>query len=272
MSFRTKRELAVRIAPRYREVSRKEKTAILDEFIAATGYSRKYALRLMANPPIVADAIRRPRSRSYGPEVQDALATAWGAANFICAKRLIPFLPELVATLEQHGHLVLRDDVRSALLEVSAATADRILRPLRQGSTAKGRKRTSSRSLLKHRVPVRTSSEWSGLGPGFVEADCVSHCGARNEGAFLRSLVLTDVATGWTECLSLSNGGQDATLHGIEMARRLMPFSLLGIDTDNGTEFINEALVDYCDREDLIFTRGRPYRKNDQCYVEQKNG
>lgn len=142
MSFVAKRELLVQVAPRYREASRAEKTAILDEFTAVTGYSRKHAIRLLTQPISVREPIQRPRARVYGQEVQDALAYSWSAANFICAKRLVPFLPELVPSLERHGHLVLSDDVRGQLLAMSAATADRILQPLRLGSSGRGKSTT----------------------------------------------------------------------------------------------------------------------------------
>ncbi len=176
----------------------------------------------------------------------EPLASAWAAANYICGKRLVPFLPELVASLERHGHVVLTDTVRELLLEVSAATADRILRPLREGTSSRGGAHNASTSLLRHRVPVRTSSDWEDVEPGFAEVDCVVHGGGRTEGPFLRSLTVTDVATGWTECIALSNGGQDAALAGIEAARRLLPIPLLGIDTDSGPEFITQTLIDFC--------------------------
>ena len=272
MSFVAKRELLVQVAPRYREATRSEKTAILDEFTAATGYSRKYAIRLLTKPISCPEPIKRSRPRVYGPEAQDALACAWSAANFICGKRLVPFLPELVASLERHGHLVLDDDVRGQLLGLSAATADRILQPLRVGSSGRGKSTTKAGRLLKHRVPVRTFAEWDDVQPGFFEADSVVHCGTSVQGTYLRSLVLTDIATGWTECLSLLNGGQVAVLRGLMTVRELLPFELLGIDTDNGCEFINEEVITYCERERITFSRGRPYKKNDQCFVEQKNG
>ncbi len=191
----------------------------------------------------------------------------WQAAGAVS-----PRVGCLTREAQRHGHLVLPDTVRELLLGVSAATADRILRPLREGTSSRGGAHTASASLLRHRVPVRTSSDWEDVEPGFAEVDCVVHGGGRTEGPFLRSLTVTDVATGWTECIALSNGGQDAALAGIEAARRLLPFPLLGIDTDNGPEFITQTLIDFCAQAGLKFTRGRPHRKNDQCFVEQKNG
>ncbi len=272
MSFQAKRELLAQVAPRYKHANQSHKSLILDEFVAATGYARKYAIRLLTQPVPPPTPIKRPRQRRYGPAVQDALVTAWAAANFICAKRLVPFLPELVPSLERHGHLQLTDDVRAQLLTISPATADRILRARRQGEHPKGISTTKSGKLLKHQIPVRTFNDWNDAAPGFVEADLVAHCGSSAEGSFLSSLVLTDVATGWTECLALPYRSQHVVVQALGHALQLLPFPLLGLDTDNGGEFLNAEVFAFCEREQITFTRGRAYRKNDQCYIEQKNG
>jgi len=269
MSFRAKRELLVQVAPRYRAARHGERPVILDEFVAVTGYDRKYAIRSLLGPIRPPAPIRRPRAANYGVEVQKALASAWSAANGICAKRLVPFLPELIPTLERHGHLSLTDEVREQLLALSSATADRLLRCLRHphGLTA-----TKPGRLLKKQIPIRTFTEWNDVKPGFLEADLVAHCGGNLEGAFLYTLTLTDVATTWTECLPLLHRTQHGVVHALQRARSMFPFPLLGIDTDNGSEFINEELLAYCAGEQLTFTRGRVGNKNDACYVEQKNG
>jgi len=273
MSLQAKRELLLQASARYQAACYSQKTIILDEFIAATGYARKYAIRVLAQPtPPPVGAITRPRARRYGPAVQEALRVAWAAANGICGKRLVPFLPELVASLERHGHLQLTDEVRAQLLRLSPATADRLLRPARTAAGPRSRSTTKPGALLKRQIPIRTFAGWDEAQPGFVEADLVAHCGQRAEGAFLYTLVLTDVATGWTECLPLLHRGQHAVIHALDRARQLLPFPLLGLDTDNGGEFLNEELLAYCRREQITFTRGRAYRKNDQCFVEQKNG
>ncbi len=273
MSFRAKRELLFQISGRYQTASHQQKSIILDEFIAVTGYARKYAIRLLTQPaPPRPTAITRPRAGRYGPAVQEALRVAWAAANGICGKRLVPFLPELVASLERHGHLQLTDEVRAHLLGLSPATADRLLRPARQAQSPRSLATTRPGALLKRQIPIRTFADWDEAQPGFVEADLVAHCGQRAEGAFLYTLVLTDVATGWTECLPLLHRGQHAVIQALDRARQLLPFPLLGLDTDNGGEFLNEELLAYCRRERITFTRGRAYRKNDQCFVEQKNG
>jgi hypothetical protein len=271
LSFRSKRELLLQIAPRYREASPALKTVILDEFVAATGYARKYAIRLLSHPVAPKLTIERPRAPHYGPEVQQALHLEWTAANHICAKRLILFLPTLVESLERHGHLHISEEGRTQLLSMSPATADRILQPSRK-QERHGIATTRSGTLLKKQIPVRTFHDWNETKPGFMEADLVARCGSQADGSYLYTLTLTDIATGWTECLPLLNRGQEAVVAALKRAQQLLPFPLLGIDTDNGAEFINVELLAFCEHERLTFTRGRPRRSNDQCYQEQKNG
>jgi hypothetical protein len=162
--------------------------------------------------------------------------------------------------------------VRAQLLAISPATADRLLQRARAAGQPHGISTTKAGSLLKRQIPVRTFADWNEATPGFFEADLVAHCGDHPDGAFLSSLVLTDVATGWVECQALLYRSQDQVLQGLKRARQLVPFPMLGLDTDNGGELINTDLVAYCEQEQISFTRGRPYEKNDQCFVEQKNG
>ena len=273
MSFQARRELLGRVGVRYRAASGAHKAHMLDEFVASTGYARKYAIRLLGQPGVpLVRSITRPRAPHYGAEVQEAVRLAGLAANHVCAKRLVPFLPDLIASLERHGHLSLSENVRAQVLSVSPATVERLLRPVRRHDQARGLSTTKAGSLLKHQVPVRTFAEWDDVRPGFVEADLVAHCGGNASGAFLYTLVLTDVATGWTECVALLHRSQDAVTHGLDQVRRLLPMPLLGMDTDNGSEFINQHVMTYCARDKITFTRSRAYTKNDQCFVEQKNG
>lgn len=279
MSLRARRELLVSTAPRYATASKSEKQKILDEFTASTGYHRKYAIRLLRqpgeraprSPPQVEPSRPKRRARRYTPEVQAALVSVWEAANRICSKRLVPFLPELVTALECHGHLCVSETTRQRLLSISPATVDRLLYEVRQRSR-RGHSTTKPGSLLKGQIPVRTFADWDENRPGFSEADLVAHCGTRTSGSYLNSLVVTDIATSWTECMALLYRDQEAVLRGVGEARERMPFPLLGLDTDNGSEFLNYALLEYCREEAITFTRSRPYRKNDQCYVEEKNG
>jgi hypothetical protein len=180
---------------------------------------------------------------------------AWHAANRICAKRLIPFLPTLIEALERHEHLQISEECRRQLLAMSTATADRLLASQRKQSQ-RGLSTTRAGTLLKQQIPIRTFQEWKEARPGFLEADLVAHCGANIEGGYLYTLTLTDVATGWTECLPLLHWSQEAVLAALQRARTLFPFPMLGIDTDNGGEFINEVMVAYCEQEHITFTRG----------------
>ena len=263
MSFQAKRELLANVAPRYRVENKKRKSIVLNEFISATGYSRKYAIRLLSSKQIpVVKRIKKPRPRFYNNDVQEALKIAWAAANYIASKRLAPFLTDLVAALERHGHLNLNDETRSQLISISPATIDRILKPIR--NNGRSMSTTKPGKLLKHQIPIRTFTDWEDEEPGFFEADLVAHCGWSMEGEFLHTLVLTDIATGWVECMALPYRSGSAVVHALDKAQQLIPFPILGIDTDNGSEFINADLIRYCEKEKITFTRGRAYKKNDQ--------
>jgi hypothetical protein len=184
------------------------------------------------------DVLRAPaykRQSHYGPEVQLVLFLVWHAANRICAKRLMPFLPTLLEALVRHEHLHPTEECRSQLLAMSAATADRLLRSQRKVGQH-GLSTTRAGTLLKQQIPIRTFEQWNETRPGFLEVDLVAHCGVNIEGGYLYTLTLTDVATGWTECLPLLHRSQDAVLAALQRARTLFPFPILGIDTDNGGE------------------------------------
>lgn len=183
VSFRSKRELFLQIAPRYREASAARKTVILDECVAATGAARTDAIRLLSHPAAPKLTIERPRAPHDGPEVQQAIHLAWTAATHICAQRLIPFLPTLVDSLERHGPLHLNEDRRTQLLSMRPATADRILHPYRQ-QERHGISTTRSGTLLKKQIPVRTFHDGNEATPGFMEADLVAHCGTQADGAY----------------------------------------------------------------------------------------
>ena len=276
MSLSARRELLAATATRYQQARKKEKQTILDEFIGATGYHRKYAIALLNGfGPVSTEPPKReriPRDRIYDDEVKEALIFVWEAANRICSKRLVPFLPKLVKSLERHGHLALTDDVREQLLTISARTVDRLLYAVRHGEQASGLSTTKPGGLLKHMIPIRTFSDWDDDRPGYIEADLVAHCGDDPGGHFLYTLTMTDVSTQWIELAALLFRDRETTLKAIERLRGQLPFDLLGLDTDNGSEFINYLLFDYCDDEEITFTRSRAYKKNDQCHVEEKNG
>lgn len=231
LSFRTRRELLQHMVPQYRQASVSKKGELLNEIAAKTGYSRRYAMWLL-NHFQVGQPTRRRRQRRYGPEVQHALFLVWHAANRICSKRLMPFLPTLIDALERHGPLLLTGECRSELLSMSAATADRLLRAFRtQG--LRGLTTTHAGTLLKQQIPVRTYYQWNETQPGFLEADLVAHCGRDSEGSFLYTLTLTDLATGWTECLPLLSKSAEAVLCALQQVRASFPFPILGLDTDD---------------------------------------
>jgi hypothetical protein len=232
-----------------------------------TGYSRKYAIELLNHGEHDQQSIQRRRLPQYGPAVQQALFLAWKATHYVCAKRLLPSLPTLVTMLEQHEHLQLTEEERRQLLAMSVSTAERFLRTQRK-PRVHSLSTTTPGPWCKSQSPVRLFSPWEEERPGFVEIDLVAHCGEHLDGSFLYTLTLTDLSTGWTECIPLLDKSADAVLAALERARKLFPFPLLGIDTDSGSEFLNEELIAYCEQEHLTFTRGRPAVKNDQCHVE----
>jgi hypothetical protein len=271
MSQRSKREMIEAIRPRYLKANRAEKHKILDEFIETTGYHRKYAIRVLNHGPKHKGVKKPGRRKKYQGEVVQALENIWEIYGRICSKRLHPFLPEGVQILERCKELHLSPEIKHLLLDMSRATIDRCLKKARFSHPQHGLSTTKPGSLLKQAIPVRTFTPWEDERPGFLEIDLVAHCGSSVEGIYLNTLTATDLATGWTECLALPNKTQAAVSAAIELLRRDLPFPLLGLDSDNGSEFINDTLYRYCLSEQITFTRSRPYRKNDQAHVEQKN-
>lgn len=271
MSQRSKREVIEAIRPRYLKANKAGKQRILDELIATTGYHRKYAIRVFRHG-FKPKGLKKPgRRKVYQGEVVQALEKIWEIYGRICSKRLHPFLPEGVMVLERWHELSLSPEVKQLLLSMSRATIDRCLKKSRFTHPRHGLATTKPGSLLKHAIPIRTFTPWEDEHPGFLEIDLVAHCGPTTEGIYLHTLTATDLATGWTECLALPNKSQSAVSQAIGELRQGLPFPLLGLDSDNGSEFINATLYQYCLAEQITFTRSRPYQKNDQAHVEQKN-
>ncbi len=265
-----KQELLEAIRPRYWRASRAEKAHILDEFVANTGYHRKHALRLLKKGVSQSRRKKAGRPRVYQSEVILVLIKIWAICDQICSRRLHPFLSEIVEVLERHDELVLSPQVKHSLLQMSRATIDRCLRSERQ-KPRRGLSTTKPGTLLKQAIPIRTFADWDDARPGFEEIDLVAHCGDSTHGEYLHTLTVVDVTTGWTECLALANRSQRQASAAIETLRLRLPFPLLGIDSDNDSAFINDNLYRYCQQEKITFTRSRPYKKNDQAHVEQKN-
>ncbi|MHB1004959.1 MAG: integrase catalytic domain-containing protein [Chloroflexota bacterium] len=270
MTCKSIAEYAAAIRPRYRVVGKKEKQAILDEFCLTTGYHRKSAIRLLAGAAAAAPR-QGGRPKAYGPQVAAALKVLWEAEGRICSKRLGPFIPDLLEVLERQGELVLEATLKRQLLALSPATIDRLLSPLRAKGLRQPYIASQASPALKALVPLRTFSEWEDVAPGSLQADLVSHCGESTQGFYLTSLVAVDVATGWVEVEPVWGKGQARVRAAVHRQRRRLPFALRELHTDNGSEFINGLLYPYCREEGIRFSRGRPYKKNDQAYVEQKN-
>jgi len=250
------------------------KTRILDEFVDLTGYHRKYGVRLLSQPcDTAAKAVKDGPVRSrrvYDEAVKEALTVLWEASDRICGKRLKAILPELLDAMERHGHLSLDSEVRRRVLRVSAATIDRLLKPIRSGAQSR-RKRRRSKKVSKE-IPVRTFADWGQPGPGYLETDLVAHCGMSMIGSFINTLVATDVCSGWTELVPLLAREQSLVVEGLEVLFNQIPFRVLGVDSDNDSAFINDTLLAFCREHHVEFTRSRAYHKNDQAWVEQKNG
>ena len=265
-------EYAAAVRKRYRKASKLQKGVILTEFCLTTGYHRKSAIRLLNRKPQRSRKARLGRPREYGHEVTRVLRIAWEATGRVCSKLLAPFLPDLIESLERHREIAPSPEVREKLLRISPATIDRLLKPFRLRPLRRPNTKSRSVSLLRNKIPMRTFAELRGLETGHLEVDLVLHCGMTVEGFYLTTLVGVDIATGWTECVPVWGKTQSRVGGAVDRIRRQVPFNLLGIHSDNGGEFINHPLYDYCRRHGILFTRSRPYKKNDQPRVEQKNG
>lgn len=279
------------LAPRFRRAGKNERSHIITDFVALTGYNRCYAAYVLRNcgkqqSRLVKGRVlvftpgharkkgsKRKRQSRYGSSAfMTALKRLWALSDGLCGKRLVAFIREIVPHLEQQGALkVSCPEVRQQLLSVSPATVDRLLVRTKQECLLHGRTTTRPGTLLKYHVPIRTFSQWDDTRPGFCEMDLVSHDGGSIYGDCCHTLTLTDIISCWTELAAVKNKAQCHVFDALEDIRERLPFELLGLDSDNGSEFINGHLIDYCVNEHITFTRSRPYRKNDSCYVEQKN-
>jgi len=257
---------------RYFRASKKEKGKILDEFTQVTRLHRKAAIRLLNRVVESSGKKRRGRTRKYDVAVIDSLKTIWEASDRLCSKRLKPFMPEILGILRHHGELHINADTQAQLCKISPATMDRLLRPWRRVGGRRGLTTTRPGNLLKNMIPIRTFTDWQENKAGFLEIDMVAHCGESTEGFYLNTLCAVDVWSGWTECLPVWGKGQMRVRSAVHRARLRLPFTVLGVDSDNGSEFINQCFYTYCQQEKINFTRSRSYKKNDSCHVEQKNG
>jgi len=268
MSPGSRRELLVSVYPQYRKADRREKALILNSFCAATGYHRKYAIQLLSDSPESKPKRRRGHPPRYGPQVLRVLSKIWEAAGYPWSVRLKALLPVWLPWIRQR--LKISPELERQLLAMSPRTMDRRLQPLKRRLGRRLYGRTKPGSLLKHHIPLQTSS-WAEARPGFTEIDLVSHSGNAASGEFLHSLNVTDLATTWVETRAVLGKGQSGIIQALTEISQILPFSLRGLDSDNGSEFINQHLVRFCQQREIQFTRSRPYKKDDNAHIEQKN-
>ncbi len=272
MSMATRRELIEAVGARYRAASRGEKQTILDEFVALTGCHRKHAIRTLGRRPGESQG-KAARSRMYDEATSQAIILLWEAADRVCGKRLKALMPMLIDAMERHGHLDLDPIIKEKVLAISAATIDRLLAGIRTQIDGQRKRRKGIGAAIRRSIPVRTFADWRDPPPGFFEMDMVEHySGPKTDGDYLHTLVLTDIASGWTECVSMRHRSQALVIDGLDKIAGDLPFPMLGVDSDNDSAFMTQDVFDYCKAHRLEQTRSRAYKKNDQAWVEQKNG
>jgi hypothetical protein len=270
-----RREVLSAVAKRYWSGGRVEKGHILDALCRTTGWHRKHAVRALRRRAVdkaVETSTPRKRKSRYGGTIKDALTALWEASDRVCGKRLVAMIPTFVPALARHGRLQLGEGEQAQLLEVSAATIDRMLGEVKVAAAGGRRRRAGFYSAIRREVPIRTFNDWKDPAPGFCEVDMVAHGGTSVAGSFIQTLTMVDVATGWTECLPLLNRDGSLVVEAIERAQSLFPWLLRGVDFDNDSAFMNEIVIPWCRGQKLEVTRSRAYKKNDQAFVEQKNG
>jgi hypothetical protein len=275
ISMGARREVVSAVAQRYRSAKRAEKGRILDELCATTGWHRKHAVRVLRQCKAAAlDDIGRPRERRrrYDATSKDALTALWEASDRVCGKRLKVMIPTLLPALERNGRLQLDELDRDRVVTVSAATIDRMLRDVKFAASGGKRRRAGFYSAIRREVPIRTFNDWNSPPPGYCEVDMVAHGGTSVAGSFIQTLTMVDVATGWTECLPLVTRDGSLVVEAMRHVQSLFPWLLRGVDFDNDSAFMNDVVVPWCREQKLEVTRSRAYKKNDQAFVEQKNG
>jgi hypothetical protein len=271
MDLKTRQAFIKQLAPVYRKAGKKEKGEILDQVIIATGYHRFRASWLLTHPPVSSGKkLRRIRKSKY-EVIVSPLKKIYGISNFASGKRLVGMLPSYVETLTRDKELVITEKQRELLLSVSAATIERLIQPERKKVFGKGRTTTKPGTLLKHKIPIHVFTRWNDRKPGFGEIDLVAHCGVTVKGEFAYTLDFIDLDTNWNECVTFLGRGENNAQKALVLIQSRLPFTLLGIDSDNGEEFINWHMYRWCKKEEITFTRCREYRKNDQAHVEEKN-
>jgi hypothetical protein len=287
ISMGARREVVWAVAERYGAAGRREKGRILDELAATTGWHRKHAVRALSAVAAsrtgqlqpceetlrTVDDTAQPagRRRKYAG-ARDALIALWEASDRVCGKRLVAMIPALLPALERHGRLRPTSEERGLLLSVSAATIDRMLVDVKIAAAGGRRRRVGFYSAIRREVPIRTFNDWGRPPPGFCEIDMVAHGGTSVAGSFIQTLTMVDIATGWTECLPLVARDGSLVVEAMTRAQSLFPWLIRGADFDNDSAFMNDMVVPWCREQKIEVTRSRAYKKNDQAFVEQKNG
>lgn len=273
MSLHSRQEYLHKVKPRYLKASVEEKSQMLNEYCANTKLNRKYVIRCLSPRTSLVRKIehpRRPRSCSYTNQETYYLKKIWEILDFPCGQRLKPQLTEMATVLGRCQELTIPSEIAEKFKRIAASTIDKKLKPFKAAIRRRFNSTTKPGSLLKQRIPIRTSS-WEENRPGYCELDTVAHCGDSAVGEFINSLNLTDILTQWTEGAAIVGKAEHRVKDCLNEARKRLPFPLKAIDPDNGSEFINWQLYRYCEQEQIDFTRGRPYKKNDNAHIEQKN-
>jgi hypothetical protein len=275
VSMKARIEILNKHTAKYRKARKKEKGEILDIVCGSTGLSRDRAARLLCahtkgkSPPKYPG--KRGRKRIYDFPVIKALKEVWAYMDFACGKRLHEGIGDMLDALIRFNEVAYDEETVRKLRWMSAATMDRLLKKEKEALRRKGISTTKPGTLLKRDIPVRLGQEWEDAVPGFVEVDLVAHCGTTGAGEYINTLNVTDIRTGWTEPVAVLNKAQRHVFAGLMDVEKRQPFPFAGIDSDNGSEFINHELYRYCKEKGIQFTRSRAYTKNDNCHVEQKN-
>lgn len=276
-------EITAKFARAYVKASKADRGQILDQMVEVTGWSRDNARRRLtaaARPPgagrQVAKRPRRQRNPKYSYDALKVLQKVWAASGGQCGRYLAASMAIQLAALERHGELVSGQDryspqVRAELLAMSSATIDRYLRPAKARDQIKGKSTTKASPLLRSAVKIRKATDEVETSPGFFEGDTVAHCGPTLKGEFARTLNLTDVHIGWVFTRTVRNNAHTHILGALKTAVHEMPYQVTGLDFDNGTEFLNKAVIKWAGELEIFFTRSRPYKKNDQATIESKN-
>ena len=272
LTMRQRKALSYEVRKRYQRSRKEQKGEILDEFIKTTGYNRSYARWVLGSLKKQGRKKKYPaRKRTYDASVFYPLRTLWITADYICGTRLRPFLPELIRVMEKNKELKLKEEIKKKFQRIGSATIDRMLSATKKRYQLKGRATTKPGTLLRGTIAVRTFDDWDDKRPGYFETDLVAFCGESVRGEYINGLNMTDVATSWVGLEAVMGKGQQRVHDAIDRIRLRLLFAMLGIDPDNGTEFINWHLKTYCETHAIMLTRIMPYKKNDNCYVEQKN-